>query len=247
MDGTKQHPTEPPLLVLDGVRAGYGPLEALHGISLRVFEGEIVALLGANGAGKSTTLRVISGTLPLRSGRIIFRNRDTARLGTEKLVSMGVRHIPERSKVFRTLNVDENLAMGAYLERSASVLRERKEQVYEIFPPLRERRWNLADTLSGGEQQMLAVGMSLMTDPTLLLLDEPSLGLAPFLVKETFSILKRINAAGTTMLLVEQNATMALRIAHRAYVLEVGTIVKEGRAAELADDPAVKEAYLGAA
>jgi branched-chain amino acid transport system ATP-binding protein len=241
---TEQRSTEP-LLTLDGVRAGYGPLEALHGISLKIYKGEIVALLGANGAGKSTTLRVVSGTLPLRSGKVLFRGQNTARLSADKLVSMGIRHIPERSKVFRTLSVDENLDMGAYLERSPSALQERKGQVYTIFPPLRERKRNLADTLSGGEQQMLALGMSLMTDPALLLLDEPSLGLAPFLVKETFSIISRINAGGTTVLLVEQNATMALRIARRAYVLEVGNIVKEGAAGDLADDPAIREAYLG--
>jgi branched-chain amino acid transport system ATP-binding protein len=245
-DATQQRSTRP-LLVLDGVRAGYGALEALHGISLEVHRGEIVALLGANGAGKSTTLRVTSGTLPLREGSVIFDGSDTRRLSTEKLVARGLRHVPERAKVFRTLSVDENLEMGAYLESSSSLIRDRKQRVYDIFPALQERRSNLADTLSGGEQQMLALGMSLMTDPILLLLDEPSLGLAPFLVKETFSIIERINTSGTTILVVEQNATMALQVAHRAYVIEVGNIVKEGAATELAADPAVREAYLGAA
>ncbi len=239
--------TREPLLVLEGVRAAYGALEALHGVSLKIFPGEIVALLGANGAGKSSTLRVISGGLALRAGAVTFLGQDVRRFGTEKLVAMGLRHIPERAKVFRTLNVDENLDMGAYLEPSASVVRDRKGHVYSIFPALRHRKSNLADTLSGGEQQMLALGIGLMTDPILLLLDEPSLGLAPFLVKETFSIIRRINAAGTTILLVEQNATMALQIAHRAYVLEVGNVVKHGTATELAADPAVKKAYLGAA
>ncbi|OTA40843.1 MAG: ABC transporter ATP-binding protein [Symbiobacterium thermophilum] len=219
-------------------------MEALHGISLTVAEGEIVTLIGANGAGKSTTLRAVSGLVRARSGQILFEGHDITRIPAHRIVALGIGHVPEGRKIFTDMAVQENLELGAYIADPRR-FREDLEAVFERFPRLRERRRQSAATLSGGEQQMLALGRALMLRPRLLLLDEPSMGLSPRLVEEIFAIIVALNRAGTTVLLVEQNAAMALSIAHRAYVLETGRVVLEGPAKELRNHPAVKEAYLG--
>lgn len=234
------------LLALKDVRIAYGNVEAVHGIALEVGEGKIVTLLGANGAGKTTTLRAISGLLRPRAGQIMLRGTDITNLPAHEIVNMGVAHVPEGRRVFATLTVEENLKLGAYKHR-----REPQrwvgtiKKVYELFPRLEERRNQLAGTLSGGEQQMLAMGRGLMANPELMLLDEPSMGLAPLLVREIFRVIEEINRSGTTILLVEQNAKMALNVANRAYVLENGAVKLSGTAAELLQDERVRKAYLG--
>jgi branched-chain amino acid transport system ATP-binding protein len=224
----------------------YGKIHALKGISLQVAQGEIVALLGNNGAGKTTTLKTISGLLRPRGGEVRLEDRVIHDLPPHAIVARGVAHSPEGRKVFNRLTVTENLEMGAYLRGDAGV-REDMERVFALFSRLKERRLQVAGTLSGGEQQMLAIGRALMARPRILLLDEPSMGLAPILVEQIFETVVDINRQGTTILLVEQNAAIALSVAHRAYVLETGSIVLEGGAAELSEHPEVQRAYLGEA
>jgi branched-chain amino acid transport system ATP-binding protein len=235
------------LLRLEQLSVSYGAIKALHGIDLVIQEGEIVSLLGANGAGKSTTLRAISRMVPIEAGDIFYQDRSVKNLAAHKLVAMGIAHVPEGRGIFPNLTVRENLALAAWTEGDKRRLATSYRRVFDLFPRLEERRAQLGGTLSGGEQQMLAVGRALMTDCRLILLDEPSMGLSPLLVKEVFRALQEINAQGKTILLVEQNAHMALKIAHRGYVLENGRMVLEGPAAQLAQDPRVKEAYLGGA
>jgi branched-chain amino acid transport system ATP-binding protein len=232
------------LLEIDGLRVRYGAIRALDGISLFLQEGEIVTIIGANGAGKSTTLRAISGLVPVEEGTVKFQGTSLKGLPAHRIARMGIAHVPEGRHVFPNLTVLENLLLAtAAAERRQH--REAIERVFHIFPRLRERAHQLAGTLSGGEQQMLAVGRALVTGAKLLLLDEPSMGLAPVLVEQIFGIIQEINRAGTSILLVEQNAYAALQIAHRGYVLETGRIVLSGSAGELRDNPEVKAAYLG--
>ncbi len=233
------------MLELDDVRAGYGGIEALKGISLRVAEGEIVTLIGGNGAGKTTTLMTISGVVKARSGTITFDGRDLRGLAPHAIVGLGIAQSPEGRKIFPRLTVMENLEMGAFTRRDGDGIRKDMDRVFSLFPILAERRRQLAGTMSGGEQQMLAVGRALMSRPKLLLLDEPSLGLAPLIVKTIFEVIAELNGAGTTVLLVEQNARMALKLAHRGYVLETGQIILADDAARLLEEPRVKSAYLG--
>ncbi|NLO89958.1 MAG: ABC transporter ATP-binding protein, partial [Clostridia bacterium] len=227
------------------VNVHYGAIWALKRINLTVGEGEIVSLIGANGAGKSTTLRVISGIVKISSGRIIFQGENISKTPAHDIVKKGIAHVPEGRRVFANLTVMENLELGAYLRKDKEGIKKSLEKVFEHFPRLKERKHQKAGTLSGGEQQMLAIGRALMSKPKLLLLDEPSMGLAPILVQEIFNIIKEINQTGTTILLVEQNAHMALQIADRSYVLETGRIVLSGKARELAETEEVKKAYLG--
>ena len=235
------------LLELDNISLAYGRIEALHGISLTVGEGEIVALIGANGAGKSTTMRAVSGLRPVSHGAIRFDGQDITKMRADLRVVRGVSQSPEGRGIFPGMSVRENLEMGAYTRRNRAEIDEDLERVFTLFPRMKEREKQSGGTLSGGEQQMLAVGRALMSRPKLLLLDEPSMGLAPMLIQQIFDIVVEINQQGTTILLVEQNAQQALSRAHRAYVLETGRIVKEGTGAELLHDPAVKDAYLGVA
>jgi branched-chain amino acid transport system ATP-binding protein len=225
----------------------YGRIQALHGITLDVGEGEVVALIGANGAGKSTTMRAVSGLRPVASGTIRFAGEDITRLRADLRVARGICQAPEGRGIFPGMSVRENLEMGAYIRRDSAAIKQDFDRVLELFPRLNERLKQAGGTLSGGEQQMLAVGRALMSRPRLLLLDEPSMGLAPMLIQQIFTIITEINEQGTTVLLVEQNAQQALSRAHRAYVLETGRIVKTGAGRDLLDDPAVKEAYLGVA
>jgi len=234
------------LLRLEAVEAGYGPIAALRAVDLEVRAGELVCLLGANGAGKTSTLRAISGLLPLRRGRILFDGREIHRLPPAEILEAGIAHCPEGRRVFPYLTVEENLAMGAYVRRDRRAVAEDLERMYAHFPVLRERRRQAAGTLSGGEQQMLAIARALMARPRLILLDEPSLGLAPTVVETTFGIIAEIRRAGTTVLMVEQNAYLALQLADRGYVMETGRIVLEGPAARLLADDHVRRAYLGA-
>jgi branched-chain amino acid transport system ATP-binding protein len=233
------------MLNLDKINVYYGAIHAIKDISIEVNEGEIVTLIGANGAGKSTTLRTISGLLKPKTGTVKFEGQDIAGLPAQGIVSLGISQVPEGRRVFANMTVMENLELGAYLRSDKKEIKEDLKSVFERFPRLAERRGQLSGTLSGGEQQMLAMGRALMSRPRLLLLDEPSMGLAPLLVKEIFSIIKEINASGTTVLLVEQNANMALSIAHKAYVLETGRIILSGDAKELAASEEVRKAYLG--
>ena len=235
------------LLELENVTLLYGRIQALHGISLTVGEGEIVALIGANGAGKTTTMRAISGLRPVAQGSIRFDGRDITRLRADLRVVRGVSQSPEGRGIFPGMTVRENLEMGAYTRRNRAEISQDMERVFTLFPRLKEREKQVGGTLSGGEQQMLAVGRALMSRPKLLLLDEPSMGLAPMLIQQIFDIVVEINEQGTTVLLVEQNAQQALSRAHRAYVLETGRIVKSGTGSELLADPSVKDAYLGVA
>ena len=233
---------------MDDVHVRYGAIQAVRGISLQVQEGEVVALLGSNGAGKTTTLRTIAGLLHPSKGRIAFDGVDLERLAAQDVVSRGLAHCPEGRKIFASMTVEENLDIGAYMHRGHDLkryLREGKERAYRLFPILKERRHQLGGTLSGGEQQMLAIARSLMAEPKLLALDEPSMGLAPKVVQTIFQIIREINQEGITVLLVEQNARIALRVASRAYVLESGRIVLSGPAGELAQDPRIRQAYLG--
>jgi len=233
------------LLEIKGLTVSYGAIKALQGIDLRVEEGEIVSLLGANGAGKTTALRAISRLLPMERGEILFRGRSLATLPVHTVVSLGIAHVPEGRGIFPSLTVQENLNLATWTSKKKSSLDGLRREVFQLFPRLEERKSQLAGTLSGGEQQMLALGRAMMTDCRVMLLDEPSMGLSPLLVKEVFRVIREINAKGTTILLVEQNANMALKIAHRGYVLETGRVVLDGCAKELAHDPRVKEAYLG--
>jgi len=235
------------LLELENITLLYGRIQALHGISLTVGQGEIVALIGANGAGKSTTMRAISGLRPVAQGTIRFDGQDITKLRADLRVVRGVSQSPEGRGIFPGMTVRENLEMGAYTRRNRAEINQDIERAFTLFPRLKEREKQVGGTLSGGEQQMLAVGRALMSRPKLLLLDEPSMGLAPMLIQQIFDIIVEINQQGTTVLLVEQNAQQALSRAHRAYVLETGQIVKSGTGAELLHDPAVKDAYLGVA
>ncbi|HHV35566.1 MAG TPA: ABC transporter ATP-binding protein [Syntrophomonadaceae bacterium] len=234
-----------PLLDLEDLNVHYGAIWALKGINLTVGEGEIVSLIGANGAGKSTTLRAISGVIKASSGGISFQGEDITKVPAHDVVKMGIAQVPEGRRVFANLSVLENLELGAYIRKDTKGIKQDLDDVLDRFPRLQERIGQVAGTLSGGEQQMLAIGRALMTRPKLMLLDEPSMGLAPLLVKEIFSIIEEINQEGTTILLVEQNARMALQVASRAYVLETGRIVLDGPAKELAQNEDVKKAYLG--
>jgi branched-chain amino acid transport system ATP-binding protein len=233
------------MLELEDLRAGYGNIEALHGISLSVGEGEIVTLIGANGAGKTTTLMTISGCVRARSGAIRFRGRDISGLPPHEIVALGLVQSPEGRKIFPRLTVAENLEMGAFTRRDADGIAADQNRAFELFPILGERRRQPGGTLSGGEQQMLAIARALMARPKLLLLDEPSLGLAPLVVSRIFEVIRELNREGATILLVEQNAQMALKAAHRGYVLETGTIAMADAADKLLADPRVRSAYLG--
>lgn len=233
------------LLQIKDIDVYYGSIHALKKLSLEVEQGSIVTLIGANGAGKTTTLNTISGILRPRNGTIMYKGTDITKVAPEKIVGLGISQVPEGRRVFSTMTVVENLEMGGYLRRDKKAIQTDMEMVYSRFPRLQERRKQLAGTLSGGEQQMLAIGRALMAQPELMLMDEPSMGLAPLLVKEIFSIIKDINERGTTILLVEQNANMALSIAHKAFVIETGEIVLQGTAEQLLKSEDVKKAYLG--
>ena len=234
-----------PLLALDGIETYYGSIQALKGISFKVPEGSVVALLGANGAGKSTTLKSISGLVPPLRGTVAFRGRRIDGLPSDEIVRLGISHVPEGRELFPELTVLENLRMGAYIRKDKKAIQRALERVQEHFPILAERSSQLAAALSGGEQQMLAIGRALMAEPKLMLLDEPSLGLAPMLVAEIFRIIREIHESGTTVLLVEQNANKALSIADYGYVLETGTISLSGNAQQLLRDDQVRRSYLG--
>ena len=233
------------MLEIKNLNVHFGVIHALKGISITVNEGEIVTLIGANGAGKTTTLRTISGLKKPTSGEILLEGEDIADVSAQNRVRLGISHVPEGRRVFPGMTVLENLEMGAYLRKDKAETAKDLEMVYELFPVLSDRQKQLAGTLSGGEQQMLAIGRALMSRPRILLLDEPSMGLAPLLVQEIFNIIKNVNEVGTTVLLVEQNAMMALQIAHRAYVMETGSIVLSGSGAELLRSEQVKKTYLG--
>ena len=232
-------------LAVESLDVYYGSVHALKGVSIRVEAGEIVTLIGANGAGKTTLLRTISGLVPSRSGRIVFEGKDITRVAPHDIVGLGISQSPEGRMVFANMSVQDNLELGAYRRRDRDGIKQDQEQVFQLFPRLLERRRQLSGTLSGGEQQMLAMGRALMSRPRLLLLDEPSLGIAPLLVRDIFKTIAEINRRGTTVLLVEQNAHMALGIAKRGYVLETGRVVLEDESAKLAANDEVRAAYLG--
>lgn len=233
------------MLKVTDLTVHYGAIQALRGISFDVNEGEIITLIGSNGAGKTTTLHSVSNIIKKTSGKVEFLGNDITNISADSIVKTGLIQVPEGRRVFANMSVKENLEMGAYTRKDKAGIKADMEKVYELFPRLKERIKQLSGTLSGGEQQMLAMGRALMSKPKLLLLDEPSMGLAPILVDEIFSIIQEINKTGTTILLVEQNAFKALSIADRAYILETGTIIKSGKANELVNDEAVKSAYLG--
>jgi branched-chain amino acid transport system ATP-binding protein len=233
------------LLEVKNLNVYYGAIHALQGISFEVGEGEIVSLIGANGAGKSTTLKTVSGILHPRAGQVILRGESLVNCPAQEIVRKGVVHVPEGRRIFAPLTVQENLEMGAFTRSDPAEIKASQERVFKSFPRLKERLTQLGGTLSGGEQQMLAIGRGLMAKPKLLLLDEPSMGLAPILVEEIFAIIEEINKQGVSVLLVEQNALMALSIAHRGYVLETGRIVLEGSGQDLLHNPQVMKAYLG--
>ena len=236
------------MLRIENLKAYYNNIPALKGVSIEVSEGEVVSIIGANGAGKSTLLKSISGLMKTKMGEILYKDRDISTLPANKIVSQGISQVPEGRQIFGHLTVQDNINLGAYLyfkRRNRSEIQERTESVFQLFPILKRRSKQIAGTLSGGEQQMLAIARALMGRPELLLLDEPSMGLAPLIVKEIFSVVKQLNESGTTILLVEQNAKAALNVAQHACVLETGEIVLKGLASELLDNPKVKEAYLG--
>ena len=233
------------MLEIRDLQVYYGVIQAIKGISFEVNKGEVVALIGANGAGKTTTLHTITGLLSPKSGHVVFEGRDITKVPAHKIVSMGMAHVPEGRRVFAELSVYENLKMGAYTRRDKGEIEESLKNIYRRFPRLEERKNQMAGTLSGGEQQMLAMGRALMSKQKLILMDEPSMGLSPILVNEIFDIIRSVSESGTTVLLVEQNAKKALSIANRAYVLETGKIVLSGDAKELLEDEAIKKAYLG--
>jgi branched-chain amino acid transport system ATP-binding protein len=232
-------------LDLSGVHAGYGDFQALFGVGLRVEPGEAVGVVGPNGAGKTTLLRVISGLIRPRAGTLRFGGQDLATLPAHELPGLGIAHVPENRRLFPHLTVEENLRVGAYAKAARAHFAERRDRVYAMFPRMKERRHQLAGTLSGGEQQMCAIGRALMSGPRILLLDEPSAGLAPLVVKQVFDLVARIRAEGLTVLIVEQNVAQVLRVVDRAYVLETGRVSAEGASAELAADPAIRRSYLG--
>lgn len=233
------------MLEIKDLNVYYGMIQAIKGISFQVKEGEVIALIGANGAGKTTILHAVTGLVPAKSSSIVFEGTDITRVPAHKIVSMGMAHVPEGRRVFAQLSVYQNLKMGAYTRKDKEEIEKTLEMVYERFPRLKERKSQLAGTLSGGEQQMLAMGRALMSHPKIILMDEPSMGLSPIFVNEIFNIIQEVSAGGTTVLLVEQNAKKALSIADRAYVLETGRITLEGKASELMNDESVKKAYLG--
>lgn len=233
------------LLEVKDLQVYYGMIQALKGISFEVNQGEVIALIGANGAGKTTTLHAVTGLLPVKAGEIFLEGKNITKIPAHKIVSMGMAHVPEGRRVFAQLSVYENLKMGAYTRKDKAEFAKNLEMIYSKFPRLQERRNQLAGTLSGGEQQMLAMGRALMSQPKIILMDEPSMGLSPIFVNEIFKIIQEVSATGTTVLLVEQNAKKALSIADRAYVLETGNIVTEGKASELMNDDSIKKAYLG--
>ncbi len=235
------------MLEIRDLEVYYGMIQAIKGISFDVEEGEVIALIGANGAGKTTTLHTITGLLPAKAGTIMFEGQDITKVPGYKIVSKGMAHVPEGRRVFAQLSVLQNLRMGAYTRKDKNEIEEMLKTVYKRFPRLEERQNQMAGTLSGGEQQMLAMGRALMSHPKIILMDEPSMGLSPIFVNEIFDIIKKVSASGTTVLLVEQNAKKALSIADRAYVLETGKIVLEGNAKDLLNDDSIKKAYLGEA
>ena len=235
------------MLEIRNLEVYYGMIQAIKGISFDVKEGEVIALIGANGAGKTTTLHTITGLLPAKTGTITFEGQDITKVPGYKIVSKGMAHVPEGRRVFAQLSVLQNLRMGAYTRKDKNEIEETLQSVYKRFPRLEERQNQMAGTLSGGEQQMLAMGRALMSHPKIILMDEPSMDLSPIFVNEIFDIIKEVSASGTTVLLVEQNAKKALSIADRAYVLETGRIVLEGKAGDLLNDDSIKKAYLGEA
>ncbi len=233
------------MLEVRDLQVYYGMIHAIKGISFDVNQGEVIALIGANGAGKTTTLHTITGLLAPKSGSVLFEGKDITKVPAHKIVSMGMAHVPEGRRVFAELSVYENLKMGAYTRKDKKEIEESLANVYKRFPRLEERKNQMAGTLSGGEQQMLAMGRALMSKPKIILMDEPSMGLSPIFVNEIFDIIRAVSESGTTVLLVEQNAKEALSISDRAYVLETGTITMSGKAKDLLEDEAVKKAYLG--
>ncbi len=233
------------MLEIKDLEVCYGVIRAIKGVSFEVNQGEVIALIGANGAGKTTILHTITGLIPAKSGSILFEGKELTKTPAHKIVSMGMAHVPEGRRVFALLSVLENLKLGAYTRKDKAEITKSLEMVYERFPRLEERKNQVAGTLSGGEQQMLAMGRALMSNPRIILMDEPSMGLSPLLVSEIFDIIKVISEGGTTVLLVEQNAKKALSIADRAYVLETGNITLSGKASDLINDDSVKKAYLG--
>ena len=233
------------MLEIKDLEVCYGVIRAIKGVSFEVNQGEVIALIGANGAGKTTILHTITGLIPAKSGSILFEGKELTKTPAHKIVSMGMAHVPEGRRVFSQLSVLENLKLGAYTRKDKAEITKSLEMVYERFPRLEERKNQVAGTLSGGEQQMLAMGRALMSNPRIILMDEPSMGLSPLLVSEIFDIIKVISEGGTTVLLVEQNAKKALSIADRAYVLETGNITLSGKASDLINDDSVKKAYLG--
>ena len=233
------------MLEIKDIEVYYGMIQAIKGISFEVNEGEVIALIGANGAGKTTILHTITGLLSPKKGSVVFEGQDITKIPAHKIVSLGIAHVPEGRRVFAELTVYENLRMGAYTRKDKEEIAKTLEMVYQRFPRLQERKNQLAGPLSGGEQQMLAMGRALMSHPKIIVMDEPSMGLSPILVNEIFDIIQEVSAGGTTVLLVEQNAKKALSIADRAYVLETGNIVLEGEAEKLMNDDSIKKAYLG--
>ena len=233
------------MLEVKDINVYYGLIHALRDVSFEVNEGEVVALIGANGAGKTTTLHTVTGLLPSKGGTVTFEGKDITKVPAHKIVSMGMAHVPEGRRVFANLTVLQNLKMGAYTRKDKTEIEQTLDSIYKRFPRLMERQNQLAGTLSGGEQQMLAMGRALMSHPKIILMDEPSMGLSPIFVNEIFDIIKSVSASGTTVLLVEQNAKKALSIADRAYVLETGKIVLSGKASELLNNDSIKKAYLG--
>lgn len=233
------------MLEVKDIQVAYGVILAIKGVSFHVDKGEVIALIGANGAGKTTILHTVSGLIAPKSGSVIFEGKDITKIPGHKIVSMGMAHVPEGRRVFAQLTVLQNLKMGAYTRKDKEEIQQTLEMVFERFPRLKERQNQLAGTLSGGEQQMLAMGRALMSHPSIILMDEPSMGLSPIFVNEIFDIIQQVSNSGTTVLLVEQNAKKALSIADRAYVLETGKIVLEGKASDLLENDAIKKAYLG--
>lgn len=233
------------MLEVKDLEVYYGVIQAIKGVSFHVDKGEVIALIGANGAGKTTILHTITGLLTPKKGSVMFGGKDITKVPAHKIVSMGMAHVPEERRVFAELSVYENLRMGAYTRKDKGEIEASLQQIYERFPRLKERKNQMAGTLSGGEQQMLAMGRALMSKPQIILMDEPSMGLSPILVNEIFDIIQSVSESGTTVLLVEQNAKKALSIADRAYVLETGNIVMEGKAQDLLEDDSIKKAYLG--
>ena len=234
-----------PLLKVENLEVYYGVIRALKGISFHVNRGEIVSLIGANGAGKTTTLHTVTGLIRPKNGTIVYDGQDLTKVAPHKIVSLGLSHVPEGRRIFQDLSVYDNLLLGAYTRKDKKAIEEDMEKVFDQFPRLKERRRQMAGTLSGGEQQMLAMGRALLSDPDMIVMDEPSMGLSPLLVSEIFEIIKSFRDAGKTVLLVEQNAKKAMMVSDRVYVLETGSIITEGKASELINDERIKKAYLG--